>query len=270
MFLKIVTFILILVTVLFLLAKYIEARAVFFPDKTVRYTPEVLPLNYRDVFIKQDSSTTICGWYIPCSGAEYTVLLFHGNAGNIGDRIDKIAYLNSIGLNLFIIDYRGYGASSGNPTVSGVYADAKAAYDYLITEEKIPASKIIIFGVSLGGAVAVNLAAEVSGYGGLILEGAFSSGRDMGKRIYPYVPTWFFSNKLNSIGKIEKVTAPKLFIHSRQDQIVPFDLAEKLFNKAVNPKRFVEIDGGHCDGFIVSKSRYLSAISEFVESLNRE
>ena len=270
MFLKIVIFILVLVLAFFIVAKYIEARAVFFPDTTVRSTPAVLQLKYRDVFIKQDRSTTICGWYIPCPGAKYTVLMFHGNAGNLGDRIDKISYLNSIGFNLFIIDYRGYGASSGKPTVAGVYADAKAAYDYLITEENIPASKIIIFGVSLGGAVAVNLAAEVSGYAGLILEGAFSSGRDMAKQIYPYVPNWFFSNKLNSIDKIEKVTAPKLFIHSRRDEIVPFYLAERLFNKAVSPKKLIEIDGGHGEGFIVSKERYLKAISEFVESLNRE
>ncbi|MBU4346397.1 MAG: alpha/beta hydrolase [Candidatus Omnitrophica bacterium] len=246
--------------------KYIELCCIFFPVKEVEFTPAFIGLAFEDVYIETRDNIKINSWFIPHSNARYTILFFHGNAGNIADRLDKIGLLNHIGLNLLIIDYRGFGRSQGRPSEGGLYLDARAAYDYLVNERKIKPQDIILYGESLGGAVAINLASELKARP-CILEGTFSRGRDMAKKMYPFLPALLFPDIFDSLEKIKGVQGAKLFIHSQDDEIVPINLARKLFNAGTEPKYFVEINGGHNEGFLDSQERYSSTITSFIGQL---
>jgi fermentation-respiration switch protein FrsA (DUF1100 family) len=229
-------------------------------------TPEDIGLYYEDVFFDTEDGEHINAWFVPGTAGAPTILFCHGNAGNIGDRLEKISALHSLGLNIFIFDYRGYGASSGRPSEKGVYSDALAAFDYLQGREDINNKKIIAYGVSLGGAVAVDLASKRP-VAALILDSTFSSGADMGKIIAPFVPSIFFSVKFASIEKIKDVLVPKLFFHSLQDEMVPYELGKKLFSQAPEPKSFVTVEGLHNDVFASSRMNYLQNVDDFLKNL---
>lgn len=263
---KAITYILIFVILLLVYVKYLERKSVFFPDKNIYCTPESINLAFEDVYVVTVDNVKINGWFVASPGAARTVLFCHGNAGNIQDRLDKINLLYSLGLNIFIIDYRGYGRSAGEPCEKGIYLDAQAGYDYLVNTRKIKPESIILFGESLGTAVAIDLASKVR-IGGLIVEGSFSKGRDMAARIYPFLPSLLFADSYNSLAKIDKVKAPKLFIHSRDDEIVPVELATKLFSAAKEPKHFTEITGGHNNAFLDSRDIFISSIRSFIKEL---
>jgi len=264
---KVMVYIVLAVILFLAYVKYIESRSVFFPTKEIELTPEDINLDFQESYIQAGDGCIIQGWYIPARNAKYTILFFHGNAGNISNRLDKISLLNNIGLNLFIIDYRGYGRSHGKPSEKGLYLDAKSAYDYLVSTRKARPEQIIIYGESLGTAVAVNLASE-SKVGGIILEGAFSSARDIGKILYPFIPSFFFSNKFNQQNKIGQIKVAKLFLHAKNDEMIPPGLSKKLFDRAGGPKHFVELTaGGHDSAFIDSKEEYLSSIKSFIDGL---
>lgn len=246
--------------------KYLESRSIFFPTKEIEFIPQLINFYFEDVYIETEDRIKIHGWFVPQKNARYTILFLHGNAGNIGHRLDKVEILAKRGLNLLIVDYRGYGKSQGRPSEYGLYLDAKAAYSYLVNNRKIKPGQIILYGESLGCAVVVDLASKVKSKG-LILEGAFSSGRDMAKIIYPFLPAFVFSKKFDSLTKIQKVEAPKLFIHSQNDEMVPFDLAKKLYNVAKEPKRMVMLKGGHNTAFLDSKETYTFALTSFIKEL---
>jgi len=249
--------------------RYFEWRSLFFPTRESSYTPETFNLEYEDIFLKTQDGLQINAWFIPAKAAkseEFTILFSHGNGGNISHRISKIAILSELGLNVFIYDYRGYGRSQGRPSESGIYLDARAAYNYLTSERGISTDKIIAYGESLGAAVTVDLAAKVE-LRALILEGAFSRAQDMAKEIYPFMPSFLIYSKFDSLAKIKNITFPKLFIHSLSDEIIPIELARKLFNQAPDPKLFITIDGSHNLSFIDSHNQVKVSISEFLDKL---
>ncbi len=229
-------------------------------------TPDAINLSFEDVYIETEDRIKINGWFILFDNAKYTVLFLHGNAGNISHRLEKIQIFHDLGLNLFIIDYRGYGRSQGRPSENGIYLDAKAAYDYLLNQRKIKPEQIILYGESLGTACAINLASQVK-IGGLITEGAFSKAKDMARHIFPLLPSFLFANKFDNLTKIKKVKAAKLFLHSRNDEIVPFKFSEKLYDAAAEPKFLREIRGGHNTAFLDSAPLYSSLIAEFIKIL---
>jgi len=247
--------------------KYLENRSVFFPTKNIEFTPEQINLSFEDIYIDTKDRLKINGWFIPGGNVKYTLLFCHGNAGNIGDRLDKISLLHGLGMNIFIIDYRGFGRSQGRVSEDSIYLDAKAAYDYLLNSRKIKREHIILYGESIGSAVVIDLAAKEK-IGGLIVEGAFSKGRDIAEKIYPFLPAFLFSNKFDSLEKIKKVNAPKLFIHSENDEMIPLSLAEKLYHAAPQPKRFVKIIGGHNTAFLDSQPVFLAAVGSFIKELS--
>lgn len=265
--LKIFIFAVFTVIFLFIYVKYLESRSLFFPSKRIEYTPATAGLEFTDTFFKTKDNKTINGWFIPAKDAKFTVLFFHGNGGNINHRLDKIKILNNIGLNVFIIDYRGYGKSEGKPSEKGVYLDADAAYDYLVKIKGISPDSIIVYGESLGAAVAIELCTKIR-VKGLIIEEAFTSIRDMGKLTYPWLPSFFVTDRLNSLTRVGKINIPKLFIHSRNDNLVPFVLGEKLYKKAQEPKYLVVISGGHNSAFLESEQDYTGYIKNFVKLLN--
>lgn len=263
---KVLFILLLAIGLIILCIRYIETWGIFFPKKEIEVYPSVLNLPFEDIYIKTEDGVRINGWFIPYSNARWTLLFFHGNAGNIEHRLDKILMLREAGVNIFIIDYRGFGKSEGRLTEEGFYLDANAAYNYLVNIRRIRPEEIILYGESLGAAVVIDLAAKVK-VSSLIVEGAFSGGRDMAVKIYPFLPAFLFSNKFNSLKKIKKVKAPKLFIHSINDEIVPFALANKLYQAASGPKELIELIGSHNTAFLDAKEKYVSSIRLFIEKL---
>ena len=244
-----------------------QSSMVFFPSATLVQTPEQWGLEYEDVFLESEDGVRLHGWYIPQSGSKLTLLFFHGNAGNISHRGASVEIFHRLGLNLFIFDYRGYGKSQGTPDEKGLYKDARAAWRYLIDERGFEPKDIIVFGRSLGGAVAAELAAEVQP-GGLILESTFSSAKDVADVILPVVSRLIILRyDFNTAAHIKRVTSPVLVLHSPDDEIIPFDLGERVFEAANEPKTFVRMRGGHNNAFLMSQPDYERALGAFVSSV---
>ncbi len=243
--------------------KYFEIRSIYFPTKPIEFYPKEIGLSYEDIFFKAEDNVLLNGWFIPKERPRGTLIFCHGNAGNISHRLEFIKMFYDLGLSVFIFDYRGYGKSKGSPTEKGTYLDAKAAYYYVLSRNDIDKEKIIIYGESLGSALAVNLAKNVKAKL-LVTFGCFTRTEDMAKRIYPFLPLWLVvSMKYDSLSKIKDIKIPKLIIHSRNDEIVPFDLGKKLFEEAAMPKEFYVMRGGHNDAVLINKEEFLKRIDEF-------
>ena len=253
--------------VLVLIVRFFEGSFIYFPTKypTGRWDTSLYGLDAEDVYLTTGDNVRIHGWYISTEGAQHTVLLFHGNGGNLTDRIEKFALLRSLTLNVFAIDYRGYGRSEGRPGETGLYADANAAYDYLRNERKLEPGSIVLYGESLGGAVAVDLASRKTA-GAVILESTFTSARDMALRSLPFLPpALYLRSRLDSLGKIADIDAPLLIMHGTRDTTVPLEHARRLHKAAAKPKTLEEIPGaGHNDIFVVGKDEYIRAIAQFL------
>jgi len=177
--------------------------------------------------------------------------------------MEKIVLFYKMGLNVFIIDYRGYGKSEGRSSEAGMYRDAEAAYNFFIKESGLDETALIVYGESLGGVAAIDLASRHPS-AALIADSTFSSARDMARKILPIVPSFMISLRLDSVSKIGQVRAPKLFIHSPYDEIVPFRLAKKLYNAASDPKEFLKIDGDHNAGYSLDYQTYHDGIAAFL------
>jgi fermentation-respiration switch protein FrsA (DUF1100 family) len=244
-----------------------QSKFVYYPTREVTLTPEDIGLSYENVTFISTDGAALTGWYIPSDNAEFTVLFCHGNGGNIMHRLDSIDFFHKMGVNCFIFDYRGYGQSGGKPSEEGTYKDAEGAYRWLTEEKKISGDQIIIFGRSLGGSVAAYLAGSTTA-GGLVVESTFTSYVDMGRKFYWYMPVRLFARfKYETIEYIKQVGCPVLVIHSRDDDIVPFELGERLYEAANEPKEFVEILGSHNDGFLVSAETYKAAWHDWLSRL---
>ncbi len=243
--------------------RYLEATVIFHPARQVVMTPKEMKLDYEDVYFLTEDHLRLNGWLIKNPQAKSTVIFFHGNSGNMGDRLGKVGFLHQLGLNVFIIDYRGYGKSEGKPTELGIYQDARAAYDYLLTRPDINPRRIIVYGVSLGGAPAIDLAVQRK-LAGLIIDASFSSGADMAHVLYPFIPSFLLNIKFDSLKKIKSVAAPKLFIHSMEDETVHYRLGKKLYDAASSPKSFLKIKGTHNEAYLESREVYLAGIRNFL------
>lgn len=243
---------------------YLEETTIFHPDSVINRTPESVGLAYEDVYMRTEDGVDIHGWFVKTPQAKNTVLFFHGNAGNIADRIEKAQLFVQMGLNVFMVDYRGYGKSSGKPAEGGLYKDALAAHTYLADRPDVDSRRLIVYGASLGGVVAIDLAAQRN-VGALVIDSSFSSAADMARVIFPFVPSFLVRTKMDSMTKIKAVHVPKLFFHSRGDETVPFALGQKLYQAAVSPKEFVEIRGTHNDGYLTSQTIFIDSTKNFLK-----
>jgi len=226
---------LLLVLVLYLL----QGRMVFLsnlPGRALTASPNNIGLNYEEVSLATRDSEILHGWYITATNPVGVVLFFHGNAGNISHRLDSIEIFQELDLDVLIIDYRGYGQSSGKTSERGTYIDAQTAWDYLVNKRGVAPGKIVIFGRSLGGAVASWLASRTKP-GVVILESCFTSGVDMGNRLYPFLPVRLITRLKYPVKEyVKHVSSPLLIIHSQQDEIIPFDMGQSIFAAAPEPK----------------------------------
>lgn len=246
---------------------FYQPNLIYFPHKEIEVTPELISLDYEEVTLTTSDGIELNAWWIENPDARATLLFLHGNAGNISHRLNSLEIFYKLGLSVLIIDYRGYGKSRGKPSEQGTYIDAETAWTYLSNEKNIPPENIIIFGRSLGGAIAARLA-EKHPSAALIMESSFTAISDIGKHYYPYLPTSLLARiKYPSIDKISNVTSPVLIIHSHDDEIIPYQHGEELYEAAKEPKSFLDINGGHNDGFIMSKDKYINGIDHFITNI---
>ena len=232
------------------------------------WNPEDFGVEVEDCWFTSEDDVRLHGWFASADTATQTLLWFHGNAGNITHRLDNIRLLHDRGINVFIFDYRGYGRSEGEPDEQGLYADGRAAYDYIINERSIRPDDIIFFGRSLGTAIAIDVAHDRTPRG-LILESAFTDAKAMARVIMPLVPIGaVIKTKFDSIGKIKELRIPVLFIHGDRDSIIPYELGRKLFEAANEPKEFYSIPGAdHNDTYIVGGEQYFSTLQTWWNAL---
>lgn len=245
--------------------RYLESVSIYYPEKNVARDPSAAGLDYEDVYFKAQDGVTLNGWLVKAPRAKTTVIFLHGNAGNIGDRIPKLVLYNLLQVNIFLIDYRGYGKSQGKPTEKGLYLDALAAYDYIKSRADIGPMPIIVHGASLGGAPATYLA-NTREVAALILDSTFSNAADMAKRMYPFIPAFLVNTKFDNMARVRQVKAPKLFIHSPHDGTIPLGLGKKLFTAAAEPKIFLEIQGDHNDVH-EDDAQFLEGLKKFLKDL---
>jgi uncharacterized protein len=240
-------------------------RLIFYPEAELAGTPANLGLSYQDAAFPAQDGVRLHGWYVPGRRAE-TLLWFHGNAGNISHRLDNLRLLHeAVGVGVLLFDYRGYGRSEGSPSETGLYDDARGALAYLRGRKDVDATRLVYFGRSLGGAVALDLALEHPPYR-LILESPFASIRAMARAIFPAPLALLAPAGFDNLSKIGRVRSPLLIIHGNHDDVVPYEQGRQLFAAAPEPKSFYEIrNAGHNDTYLVGGTEYFDRIREFVE-----
>lgn len=257
-----------------LLLRLFEERFLFFPIKYPAgdWNPAAHGVPAEDVFFATADGVRLHGWFAPTQEPlAPTLLYFHGNAGNLSDRLDNIAFLLALPANVLAVDYRGYGKSEGRPTEQGVYLDAQAAYDYLRRERGLAPDRIVLLGQSKGTAVAVDLASKRK-VAGMILEAGFPSVKRVVQRL-TWLPGLHFilRSKFDSASKLKEIRAPVLVAHCRQDPVLPYELGEELFAAANEPKQFVSYSGEcHEPLFIANPDDYAAKLRAFLQSTWRE
>jgi len=244
-----------------------QPQMIFYPMSELYQTPANWGLDYEDVTLNTPDDVQLHGWYIPERESEQVLLFFHGNAGNISHRRDSIQVFHRLGLNVLIIDYRGYGQSEGTPSEQGLYQDANAAWRYLTGEKGFDPDKVIIFGRSLGGAVAANLASGVQARG-LILESTLSSAKEFARAVFTILSRLVVIRyDFNTAQHIQHVHYPVLVLHSPEDEIMPFHLGKKVYQLANQPKHFVRMRGDHNNGFLRSQPEYQQQLDRWLKTL---
>jgi fermentation-respiration switch protein FrsA (DUF1100 family) len=260
--------------VILLVLRLSESRMLYVPggNRTLLDPPAELDLDVRRVAVTASDGVRLVSWAMPVNeGSGYWLLICHGNGGNISEagRPYHYAGLRALGLSLFAFDYRGYGESEGAPSEVGLYRDADAAYRYLRDSLGVPPERILLFGHSLGSAVAVELASRVPA-AGLILDGALTSVVDRAQELFPYAPVrWIAASRYPSIERVGELALPKLFLHARGDEVIPLAHGRRLYEAAATPKRFVELRGTHGDSFDADSAAYFGAIGRFLSELGR-
>jgi len=250
----------------------VQDRFVFYPTREIEATPADIGLDYRDVMIEVADGERIHAWYVPApagSGAESdasaehrrpTVIFCHGNGGNISHRLATIEFITKLDANIMLFDYRGYGRSGGSPSEANIYADADACYRWLLDKTNARPDRIVWFGRSLGGAVAVELATRAE-CAGLIVESSFTSAREMGRRMFPFFPVGLLLRyEFDSVAKIGRVNCPVLVTHSREDDIVPYSMGRRLSE----PKKFLDFTGDHNARGYMAQEDYLKAVRSII------
>jgi pimeloyl-ACP methyl ester carboxylesterase len=239
-------------------------RLIFQPTPGVDLAPEALGIEAESLFLTTEDGVRIHAFFLPAPGATRSLLFLHGNAGNASHRLPNAADLAALGADVLLLDYRGYGLSEGRPDEEGVYADARAGLEHLQVSRNFPPERIVVFGRSLGGAVAVDLAVERP-LAGLILESTFTSVADVAREATGIPLGALIGRRFPADEKIRRVRCPILFFHGDRDRIVPFQLGRRLFAAAPEPKTFEIIAGaGHNDTTLVGGAGYFQRIGRFL------
>jgi fermentation-respiration switch protein FrsA (DUF1100 family) len=273
-----------------------QSRLVFYPEigREVTVTPQTYGLKFEQVDLPTADGETLHAWWVPADDARGTALFFHGNAGNISHRLDYLLMLNRMHFSTFIVDYRGYGKSTGKPSVEGTYRDAEAAWGYLRDARSVNPADLVIVGESLGGAVASWLGTRIffipspspkgrreldgsplhEGEGpgaraaprALVLLSTFTSATDLGAQIYWFLPVRVLSRlDYDSARNLRGIRAPIFIAHSRDDDVIPFSHGRKLYELAGEPKVFLEMRGSHNEAFVFSRPEWSAQLASFLD-----
>jgi hypothetical protein len=261
-----VSVVLVVVFLVFVWGRLVD-RMIFYPEPGADLRPEQLGIAGEDVRILTEDDVRIHAFFLPSPGATRAILFLHGNAGNASHRLPNAAALMRLGSHVLLLDYRGYGLSEGSPSEAGVYADARAALAHLVDEVGIPEPRTVVFGRSLGGAVAVDLVQDRD-IAGLILESTFPSVAAMAGNLFGGPFAWLARGRFDSEQKIARLRAPLLFFHGDRDEIVDFELGGRLYRAAPEPKEFQPIPGaGHNDTVEVGGRSYFERIRRFLDEV---
>lgn len=262
-FIKIIRVLVIVYVLMCLGVYFFQAKLVFVPSVGApEYTPDNMGLEYEDLILKS-ADESIHAWFVPSQENKGTVFFCHGNAGNLGHRLSTIRAWNSIGMNILLFDYRGFGKSTGSPSEKGSYEDAQACYKWLEENGKLK-KPFIIHGRSLGGGVASWVAKNFDS-DALILESTFTSVPDMGAHYYPFLPIRLISSiHFPTEERLKNFTKPLLIIHGKEDKVIPYFMGKKMAEQT-NAK-FLELRGGHNSGFD-NTAEYIPTLKSFVASL---
>lgn len=246
----------------------LEWAHVFRPLRELTAHPSDVGLAFEDVEFLAEDGRQLHGWWIPAEGARATVLFCHGNGGNIGTRMDTLGVLHRFGVHVFAFDYRGYGRSRGIPSEHGTRKDALAAYEVVRSRYRdADAPPVVVYGRSLGGAVAMQLASERPVLG-VVVESTFSSMMDLAAHLYPWVPyRWFGRYCFDTARSAASVRAPKLIAHSSDDQLIPIVMGRGIFEAAAEPKQYYELRGGHSDPGWASNPAYHEVLRTFIHAV---
>ncbi len=249
------------------MVKVVEPRILFHPSTGLEISPSMYGIDYVDAVI-DSGEYRIHGWFMPSDLSGRYVIFYHGNAGNMVDRLDFIKFIKPLGLNILMIDYRGYGRSEGYPTIKGVAEDAIAAYEWLSVKHKVPPGRIVLWGRSLGVAAALAAAQRHPEAAGVILESGFVSMRRVAMDIFPYIPVFLVTNGFDNGTIVAGLKIPKLVIHGVGDKVIPFSHAEELFARSAEPKLFVPIrNAGHNNTYSSGGEEYLRLVGGWITKL---
>lgn len=244
----------------------ILSRFIYYPDAHWIATPTDLGLEAEEVILEPEPGVQLHAWFFPHPAPLASLLFCHGNAGNVGHRLENVHYLVETGFQVLLFDYRGYGHSSGQPTEAGLYHDAATAWLHLMERPDTTSAPRIIFGRSLGGAVAVDLASRADA-SGLIVESTFTSIRTLVRLIY-HLPLPELPVRYDSLSKIRQLKMPLLAIHGERDELIPFADGRTLFEAAPEPKTWYPIPGaGHNDTYVTGGDGYFRQLTAFAGSL---
>jgi fermentation-respiration switch protein FrsA (DUF1100 family) len=249
-----------------LMLTWLENSLIYFPAKYPAGWWKPRGLKFEDAEFQAADSTHLHGWYCEAERPQAVILFCHGNAGNLTHRVDIMQELpRYANASLLLFDYRGYGKSEGSPDEAGVLADARAARKWLAGRAGVTEEDIVLWGESIGGAIAVDLAAN-DGARGLILEDSFTSLPDVGAYHYPLLPVrWLMKSRLDSLANIDRYQGPLLMAHGDADSIVPYSFGQRLFKAANEPKRFItQTDADHNDP---RDEAFWQELKHFIQSL---
>ncbi len=253
------------------LVRVFESRLIFFPDYPGRLEGDWHPrgLNVEDVSLTAPDGVKLHAWWISDDKARFTFLAFHGNASNIANRSPTYEFLHGAHVNVFAVEYRGYGRSEGKPSEAGIYLDAEAAYDYLVSSRGLDRKSIIAFGQSLGTAAAAHLSAhrEVAG---VVLEAPFPSASRVARKVFWFLPgvSLLTHGQFDTRARLKEIHVPVLIVHCNQDPVIPFQFGQEVYAEALPPKKFLPVNGYcHEESSLIAPTQYRAALQEFLNGL---
>lgn len=243
-------------------------KMAFHPDNKNVLSTDQLPSNVQELFIETEDKIKIQSYFIPNESSDKILIYFHGNAGNICSRLPDLMQINRFGINVLGVSYRGYGKSQGKPNEKGIYLDGKATLNYATQRLGFPINNITILGRSIGTTVAINTCQNLN-IGGLILVTPLTSGKDQAKAVGLGFVSFLAGNSFNNIDKIVNVSCPTLIIHGTQDNVIPFEMGKRIYNKAKTKKQFVRIEGANHNNLSTKyKESYWPPIYDFTRQQN--
>ena len=252
----------ILAYIVIVLFTYLYQRKLLYHPSENNYTGDEIQFEYKEVFIEVDKDINLKSWFLEKDLKKYkTILYFHGNAGDLTNRVHKLNELNKLNVNILIISWRGFSGNPGNPTEKNLYNDAKKTVAWL-NEAGVKNKNIILYGESLGTGVATELGQDNS-FAGIVLESPFTSIADAAKIYYPYLPiNLLIKDRYDSSKKIKNINTPILIMHGKKDNIVPLYMGERLFKIANKPKKFLQVEED--DHMLTYNDNLLSEINKFI------